>query len=85
MLLNNLFRSQHEFGPYSANSCAFDKSGMILAIASDDGYLKLFNESTGKIENNLKGHEDAAQDVIFDYNSKMLISCGSDSTFRVWQ
>jgi len=54
-------------------------------VASDDGYIKLLNETNGKQENNLKGHEDAVQDVKFDYNSKMMISCGSDYTFRVWQ
>jgi WD40 repeat protein len=78
-------KSQFDCGPYAANSCAFDKSGNIIAIASDDGTVKLYGELTMKLENSLKGHEDAVQDVVFDYNSKMMISAGSDSSFRVWQ
>ena len=71
-------------GNYSSNACAFDKSGSIIASASDDGFVRLFDEKTGKNENNLKGHEDSVQDVVFDYNSKMLISGGSDASFIVW-
>lgn len=71
-------------GPYSANSCAFDKSGVILAVACDDGVLRLYNENDGRLENQLKGHEDAIQDVKFDYNSKALVTCSSDASFFVW-
>ena len=72
-------------GPYAANSCAFDKSGQIIAVACDDGILKLYNESDGKMENQMKGHEDAIQDVKFDNNSRALVTCSSDSSFFVWQ
>ena len=58
---------------------------MGIAVASDDGLIKLINETTGKIENSLKGHEDAVQDVAFDKNSKMLVSVGSDASIIVWQ
>lgn len=81
----NIFRNQYDSGPYSANSVTFDKSSTFLAVASDEGIVKLFNDSTGKLEHTLKGHEDAVQDVAFDFNSKMIVSCGSDSTFRIWQ
>jgi WD40 repeat protein len=63
---------------------SIDKSGTLLAVASDDKSIKLYNDSNGKLEHELKGHEDAVQDVSFDYNSKMIVSCGSDATFRVW-
>jgi WD40 repeat protein len=63
---------------------AIDKSGVTLAVASDDQSIKLYNETTQKLEHTLKGHEDSVQSVAFDYNSKMIISCGSDATFRVW-
>jgi platelet-activating factor acetylhydrolase IB subunit alpha len=57
----------------------------MIAVASDEGLVKIFNDSTSKLEHTLKGHEDAVQDVVFDYNSKMIVSCGSDQYFRVWQ
>ncbi|KRW99930.1 WD40-repeat-containing domain [Pseudocohnilembus persalinus] len=78
-------RAQYDAGPYSANSLSIDKSGTMIAVANDEGQIKLFNDVTNKLEHVLKGHEDAVQDVSFDYNSKMIVSCGSDCTFRVWQ
>ena len=57
----------------------------MVAVASDEGVVKLFNDQAGKLEHTLKGHEDAVQDVAFDYNSKIIVSCGSDCHFRVWQ
>jgi hypothetical protein len=32
---------------------------VFLAVASDDTRIKLFSELTGKLETELKGHEDA--------------------------
>lgn len=72
-------------GPYAANSCAFDKNGSIIAVACDDGMLRLYSEAEGKLENQLKGHEDSVQDVKFDNNSRALITCSSDTSFYVWQ
>jgi len=77
-------RNQYDTGPYSANSVCFDKSGTYIAVASDDGNIKILNESNNKIEATLKGHEDAVLDVLFDYNSKLLVSSSADFSFRVW-
>lgn len=52
-------RTQYDAGPYSANSVAIDKSGLMVAVANDEGQIKLFNEATNKLEHVLKGHEDA--------------------------
>ena len=78
-------RCQLDGGPYSANGISVDKAGKSFAIATDDGSIKIFNEDTTKLETTLKGHEDSVQDVVFDRNSKMIISASSDCTFRVWQ
>lgn len=37
-------RNQFDAGPYSANSVSIDKSGVILAVASDEGVIKLFDD-----------------------------------------
>lgn len=78
-------RGQYDTGPYSANSVAFDKTGTIIAVATDEGFVKIINDSKNAIEGKLQGHEDAVQDVVFDYNSKMIVSAGADSTFRIFQ
>lgn len=34
--------------------------------------------------NELRGHDDAVQAVVFDPEGQFLVSGGSDSTFRIW-
>ena len=71
-------------GPHPANSVAFDKSGTLLAVASDDTTVKLINLSDDKISI-LRGHEDAVQCAVFDPSTNgFLVSCGSDATVRYW-
>ena len=55
-----------------------------MAAACDDGYIKIYQEATGKQEINTKAHEDAVQAIAFDYNSKLLVSVGSDCSVNVW-
>jgi len=54
-------------------------------VATDEGFIRIINDSKNAVEGKLQGHEDAVQDVVFDYNSKMVVSAGSDATFRVFQ
>ena len=44
-----------------ANKVAFDRSGDILAVASDDGKVKFLSALTGEELAELEGHEDAVQ------------------------
>ena len=57
----------------------------MIAVATDDGYVKLYTEATGRQEAQLRGHEDSVQDVVFDYNSRMIVSVGSDASIIIWQ
>jgi WD40 repeat protein len=57
---------------------------LYIGVASDDGNIKIINDNTQKIEATLKGHEDAVLDILFDYNSKAIISSSADFSFRVW-
>ena len=50
---------QFDAGPYASNSVSYCKAGVTLAVATDEGLIKLYSESTGKLEHLLKGHEDA--------------------------
>ena len=71
-------------GPHAANKVALDRSGTILAVASEDHSVKLFDTNDGSFLSTLDGHEEAVQGVCFDSNGNMLITSGSDNTFRVW-
>jgi WD40 repeat protein len=74
----------YQCGPHPANSVAFDKSGSLVAVASDDGTIKIISLLDDKISV-LKGHDDAVQCAVFDMNTNgFLVSCGSDTTVRYW-
>lgn len=71
-------------GPHPANSVSFDRSGSLLAVASDDATIKMISLLDEKIAV-LKGHEDAVQCAVFDpATNGFLVSCGSDATVRYW-
>ena len=72
---------------YSANSCCFDKSAKIIAVACEDTDIRLFSTENGSEsipEFELKEHKGIVQDVKFDFNSKYIVSCGDDNTVRVF-
>ncbi len=52
-------RTQYDAGPYSTNSLHIDKSGTMISTANDEGVVKIFNDTTGKLEHVLRGHDDA--------------------------
>lgn len=56
----------------------------VLAVACDDGFIRNFNTVDGEVINQLSGHDDSVQAVLFDNGGQFLMSCGSDRTFRYW-
>ena len=71
-------------GPHPANSVAFDMTGSLIAVASDDALIRVISLVDGK-QTVLKGHDDSVQHAVFDPSSNgFLISCGSDATVRYW-
>ncbi|KAL7701177.1 WD domain G-beta repeat [Lotmaria passim] len=73
-----------ECGPQPANSVAIDGTGHFVAVASDDGSIKMIDvEETVVTE--LVGHDGPVQSVAFEVgNSRFLVSGGSDRTVRYW-
>jgi WD40 repeat protein len=58
----------------------------MVVIGSEDGTIKMYNLTSGEKEGELKGHEDAVNQVIVDSSKDgYVISASSDCTFRVWQ
>ncbi len=70
-------------GPHPSNQVAFNPNGRILAVASNDGTVKIV-EVASLHTSSLIAHEDAVQSIIFDHKGEYLLSAGSDGTVHVW-
>lgn len=44
----------------------------------------MWDYESGDFERTLKGHTDAVNDIAFESSGKILASCSSDLTIRLW-
>jgi WD40 repeat protein len=56
----------------------------IVATASEDRLVKLWDIKTGKLLRNLAGHEDSVSSVAFAPDGKTLATGSADQTIRLW-
>ncbi|RUP47782.1 putative platelet-activating factor acetylhydrolase isoform 1B alpha subunit [Jimgerdemannia flammicorona] len=63
---------------------AFHPVYQVLASASEDTTIKIWDYETGEFERTLKGHTKAVQDLAFDSKGNYLVSCSADLTIKVW-
>ncbi|EPS45511.1 hypothetical protein H072_513 [Dactylellina haptotyla CBS 200.50] len=66
------------------NSVAFSPNGKILASASDDSTIRLWDTNTGMSLQTLQGHTSWVQAVAYSADGKVLISGSRDTTVRMW-
>jgi len=65
-------------------SVAFASHGAILASASGDGTVRIWNPTTGECQCVLEGHTGSVRSVAFGPDSTVLASGGDDKTLRLW-
>ncbi|TLD25037.1 hypothetical protein PspLS_06272 [Pyricularia sp. CBS 133598] len=68
----------------SVDSVAFSPNGQMIASASFDNTLRLWDAATGAHLQTLKGHNDSVTSVAFSQNGQVIASASSDKTVRLW-
>ncbi|XP_076245674.1 notchless protein homolog 1 isoform X2 [Calliopsis andreniformis] len=66
------------------NDVKFSPNGRIIASASFDKSIKLWESNTGKYIASLRGHVQAIYSIAWSADSRLLVSGSADSTLKVW-
>ncbi|XP_046966323.1 notchless protein homolog 1 [Vanessa cardui] len=66
------------------NDVKFSPDTRIIASASFDKSVKLWESTTGKFITTLRGHVQAVYMVAWSADSRLLLSSSADSTLKVW-
>eukprot|EP01094_Clydonella_sp_ATCC50884_P025431 TRINITY_DN6674_c0_g1_i2.p1 TRINITY_DN6674_c0_g1~~TRINITY_DN6674_c0_g1_i2.p1 ORF type:complete len:349 (-),score=70.18 TRINITY_DN6674_c0_g1_i2:121-1167(-) len=66
------------------NWVSYSPDGRLLASASFDQSLKLWNGITGKFFATLRGHVQRVYQVCWSSDSRLVVSGSQDSTLKVW-
>lgn len=66
------------------NCVQFSPDGRIIASASFDKSIKLWEGKTGRFITSLRGHVQAVYMISWSCDSRLLVSGSADSTLKVW-
>ena len=62
----------------------YSPDGKIIASASWDKTVKLWDLETGKLINTLTGHQDGVNSIAFTPDRQTLVSASEDKTIKIW-
>jgi WD40 repeat protein len=65
-------------------SVSFSPDSQLLASASVDKTIKLWDPATGELRQTLEGHSDVVESVSFSPDGQLLASASYDKTIKLW-
>ncbi|KAJ5776942.1 Pfs NACHT and WD domain protein [Penicillium odoratum] len=68
----------------NVNSVLFSHDSQLLASASDDKTVKVWDASSGQCLQTLEGHTSNVNSITFSHDSQLLASASYDKTVKVW-
>ncbi|MEH2115319.1 nSTAND1 domain-containing NTPase [Nostoc sp.] len=68
----------------NVSNIVFSPNNQILASASDDKTIKLWNVKTGEVLHTLTEHNAKVNSVVFSPNEQILASASDDKTVKLW-
>jgi hypothetical protein len=71
-------------GASPVHGAAFSPDGHVVAVALDEGIVKLFNAADGQVLRTLEGHQGPVWSVQFAPDGKTLATASDDTTVRLW-
>ncbi|NEP26755.1 AAA-like domain-containing protein, partial [Moorena sp. SIO3I6] len=78
-------RNQIEGHRFGVRDVKYSPDGKLLASASEDRTVKLWNVETGTLLQTLEGHRGKLWSVNFSPDGRLLASSSEDGTVRIWR